>query len=161
MTTLGTWDGWNEMKAEERVFEDDAAGEKIRELKAGLVGLREVTTWNAFVIRERFFGDSSWCERCDEQFPDILMFTFDEDDPCVESAVLDDLGIENEICAMCVAAHKEPTCENCGVQESYLAWRDNKDKSCSRWIGDEQVVFEEHSFISFEQRQAQATKVSQ
>jgi hypothetical protein len=87
MTTLGTWDGWNEMKAEERVFEDDAAGEKIRELKAGLVGLREVTTWNAFVIRERFFGDISWCERCDEQFPDILMFTFDEDDPCVESAL--------------------------------------------------------------------------
>lgn len=153
-TTLGTWDGWYALKAEERLAEYESAQEKLREIKSGLVGLKEVTTWNAFVIKESFFGHTSFCERCDEQCSELLMFVFDEDDPCVESAVLDDLGIENQVCAACAADHKAPACENCGLPESYiLRGYTQKDSPCRRHMGGKIVEFTEgHDFQPFDSR---------
>lgn len=150
----GTWDGWNAMKAEERLVEAEAAEEKMREIQAGIVGLEQVTIWNAFVIKERFFGTHGFCERCEEECAEVLMYQFDEDDPCVESAALDDLGIESQVCATCIADHKAPACENCGLPESYiLRGYKQADSPCRRRLGDKIVEFTDgHNFQPFESR---------
>ena len=160
---IPSWPVFHKVGAKQRQEMYDSVGDILRNAnKINGTAVVELDDWKLWIVREVFFSDFAYCDNCEEKYPELLIFNPTDpydDEPSPESHALEEMGIEHACCASCIEASKEPRCENCGVQESWLAWRD--DKSCSRWMGDEQVVFDEHSFISYEERQAQATEASE
>lgn len=142
-----SWHVFHQVGAEDRMKIHDEVQAILNKTDGNSI---QLTDWQMWVLKEVFHGGSRWCERCEQNMPELLMFEKDEEDSPEYNALLL-LDVEYSACACCVKdVREERRCRNCGMKESWLAWRE--DKSCSRSVGIEQVFFDDHDWADFDQR---------
>jgi len=164
------WDIFHKVGAEQRVEIVDRVQNKINDaekleqpsLHHKLMAEEQPKTnridlsdWDYWVLKELFWADLEYCDYCEERLPSLLMFNptdADEDDSPEEKA-MEALGIEYGCCSACIIEEKnEVTCANCGTRQSFHKY--GIVKECKRYIDGEYVVFDEHDWKTFEDRQA-------
>lgn len=143
------WDKFNTFSAEERIEAWDSASEKFTVSKdsPALCKTQSLTDTDIFVIGNLFGADSHYCDCCERQLPDLMMFECDDESlkTSPEYAAIMSMNVEYQVCAWCIADAKEDKCVKCSVG----LWA--KDRLCKKWV-DGKLIYSKHEFVSFEER---------
>ncbi len=112
-----TYDDWNKLGASERMLIHSQLIDKVTSDEAKLTKTVHFGHIEFWLAKELMFGDSHFCERCDQNVHDALLFEAHDDEVLAESperTALENLGIEWACCAQCIEDDKKPVCANCG-----------------------------------------------
>ena len=126
------WDAWARLTAKDRMIRYAAATEEFLaaqepESSSLCKPMRKETHW---IIKELLFGGENYCDNCDEQVPELLTFEADDDalERSSEKAAIIDMSVEWNVCAQCIAYHKQPHCTRCGFSQSMVLANPDCDK---------------------------------
>lgn len=141
-----SWQVFNQVGAEDRI----KIYEEVQKIVDESDNSIQLTDWQMWVLKQVYWGGHRYCEYSEENHPELLMFEIDDED-CVELDALKLLDVEYSASAyVIVEVKQERRCANCGIKESWLAWKE--DKGCSRWVDGEEIFFDDHDWIDFDQR---------
>jgi hypothetical protein len=152
------WDDWKNMKAADRLELLDQVSNafNLEDEKPNLFPVIHDFPLHLNLLRELAFGDSVFCDCCEESVPEIMCYDGVECDEDWKDGIEADIVQDYEwrICASCVQSKREETvCENCGM-ERWQITRGHRDAlgryyqtavPCVRRVGQETVEFPEHS----------------
>ena len=110
------WEAWKNVKAADRIKLHDEVGAAFEGDK--LKALHIDTPQHFALLRELAFGDSHFCDCCEEPRPDVMMYEGADMDENAAEGIEGDIVDEYEyrVCAWCVQDKRQETvCETCGV----------------------------------------------
>ena len=154
------WDDWKNTKAADRIKLHDQVADAFdkKEDKVNLFSVIHDFPQHLDLLRELAFGASRFCDCCEENQPEVMMYEGAlEDDEWEDGIEADIVGdYEWAVCAWCVQGKREETtCENCGCSRwnAYTWVADGAGGNvkmptpCTRLMRGTTVVFPEHFFV--------------
>mgnify|MGYP003139619997 FL=1 len=150
------WDDWEQTKAADRLELLESVSDALKTENDDDPKTVHLDSKQVSLLRELAFGDSAYCECCEERAPEVMMYEGIECDEDWEDGIEADIVQDYEwrICASCVQNKREETvCENCGMNRWQIT-RGHYDEQgryyqtaapCVRQVGEELVEFPEHS----------------